>query len=102
MRLRRTGKRGNKVRSRNTRKRQTLRRKFRGGTSNEPYAARPEFRYDGRVQAWNNTLRYDVYENFIKNMEKMIDNQHKMIDLLEAIKKGQNSSDSTQNEINNV
>lgn len=43
MRLRRTGKRGNKVRSRNTRKRQTLRnkkrqsrRKLRGG-SNENY-----------------------------------------------------------------
>ena len=90
MRLRRTGKRGNKVRSRNTRKRQTLRRKFRGGH----YAKAPEFDYEGRIKSWDDKLRYEVYENFRKNMEKMIDNQHKMIDLLEAIKKGQNSKEN--------
>ena len=96
MRLRRTGKRGNKVRSRNTRKRQTLRRKFRGGTPKKRYAARPD------VSLGEREYQEAVYLNFMQNMERMIDNQHTMIDLIRAIKKGQNSSDSTQTEINNV
>lgn len=104
MRLRRTGKRGNKVRSRNTRKRQTLKRKFRGGNKpkrQKPYAARPLFfDYDdgGRIQAWDDRLRYNVFINFRENMENMIDNQYKMISLLEAIKKGQNSNSEQERE----
>ena len=113
MRLRRTGKRGNKVRSRNTRKRQTLRRKFRGGNKpkrqkpyerEKPYAARPLFfddDDDGRIQAWDDRLRYNVFINFRENMENMIENQHNMIRLLEAIK-GQNSNSMIENQNNMI
>ena len=100
MRLRRTGKRGNKVRSRNTRKRQSWgklrggaaegeKREFYYGDGRERYAKRPEFYYGKgkRMERYLDTkMTYTVFVNFIENMERIIDGQHEMIHRLDAIR----------------